>query len=251
MRLVNALYCLSLLASGMVVAADPASAAGGGTCTLPTYTSSHVPHPVLTARLNKDRTITFSGRTCPWAFIAVFQVRGHHLRNNAEDLVCDANPGRRGDFSCTSLRRYPNGSSFGVMISGQFIVSVAAPATRLPPARVRVHHERSSPPCTHPPRTGPNTGLGGLARLVVRHHPWRPARARARTHVRPGGAPRLIVSPVATAKGRSWTITIVPARLTHSRPRSTARYVKFWTRPPRPEDDRLRGRAAPWPPRSW
>jgi hypothetical protein len=178
MRLAVALSCLALLAplpvAASVVAASPASAARVSQCTLPVY-RNHTPHPLLRARLNRDRTVTLSGRTCPWAFIAVFQVHGHHLRNNAEDLVCDANPDRNGDFSCSSLRRYPNGSSFGVMISGQFIVNVAGPGSR----SVRVHRRR---PSSH--HTVADTGFGGLARLVARHHPWRPARTG-----RSGGRP--------------------------------------------------------------
>jgi hypothetical protein len=177
MRLVNVLCCLTLLASAsglVVIPADAASAgavlSSAGVCTLPTY-RNHTPHPVLTARMNKDRTVSFGGTTCPWAFIAVFQVHGQHLRNNVEDLVCDALPGRNGHFSCTSLKRYGNGSEFGVMISGQFIVAVSAPVAPY----ARVHHKRTSP------RPGPNTGLGGLARLVARHHPW-PAPHPRRRH---------------------------------------------------------------------
>jgi hypothetical protein len=44
-------------------------------------------------------------------------VHGHHLRNNAEDLVCDALPGKSGHFSCSSRKRYANGERFGVLIS--------------------------------------------------------------------------------------------------------------------------------------
>jgi hypothetical protein len=183
MRFPRILCCLLLLACLSVAAAVPASAGARSrraahsgrihagrihagrtaSCTLPVY-RNHTPHPVLAARLNRDRTVTFSGTTCPWAFIAVFQVHGHHLRNNAEDLVCDALPSRLGRFSCSSLRRYGNGAQFGVMVSGQFIVGVGAPDG---PSRVRIHHERPTPV------TGPDTGLGGLARLVARHHPRR------------------------------------------------------------------------------
>jgi hypothetical protein len=161
-------------------------------------------HPVLTARMNRDRTVNFSGTTCPWAFIAVFQVHGHHLRNNAEDLVCDARPDRTGRFSCFSLKRYANGSRFGVTIAGQIIVGVTAPGS----PGVRVHH-------VHPnPHTGPNTGFGGLARLVARHHPWHPA---TRVRVRPrrgaaGDGGRLTVSSATAGRGKSWVITIVVRR---------------------------------------
>jgi hypothetical protein len=199
MRFLSVLCCLALSASMAAAAAAPASAApagasikhvtvgGGARCTLPTY-RNHTLHPVLSARLNKDRTVSFSGTTCPWAFIAVFQVHGHHLRNNAEDLVCDARPNKNGAFACTSLRRYASGSQFGVMISGQFIVGVTGPGK----PRTVIHRERPSRP--RYTRTGPNTGFGGLARLVGRHHPWRAA------------APdRFTVS----SKGRSWVITLV------------------------------------------
>lgn len=221
MRSVNMLCCLALLATvsaataavSAATAAPASAAARSAQCTLPTYTD-HTPHPVLTARLNKDRTVSFSGRTCPWAFIAVFQVQGHHLRNNAEDLVCDANPNKNGDFSCTSPRRYRNGSQFGVMISGQFIVGVSAPATPAAP-RTLVHHVHRLP------RTGPSTGFGGLAKLVVRHHPWRLAKP-ARTRVaRAGAGPKLTVSTTPAAANGPWTITIVVrpagARAAHRR----------------------------------
>jgi hypothetical protein len=200
MRLATMLCCLPLLASLSVAAAVPASAAAGrpaagGQCTLPVY-RNHTPHPLLTARLNKNRTVTFTGTTCPWAFIAVFQVHGHHLRNNAEDLVCDALPGRSGHFSCSSLKRYPNGAQFGVMISGQFIVGVTGPGT--PPTVIH-----RVPPS---PRTGPSTGFGGLAHQVVRHHPSAGRRhLAARAHVHRGGA----------AKGKSWLIAVVLRALRH------------------------------------
>jgi hypothetical protein len=200
MRLATMLCCLPLLASLSVAAAVPASAAAGrpvagGQCTLPVY-RNHTPHPLLTARLNKNRTVTFTGTTCPWAFIAVFQVHGHHLRNNAEDLVCDALPGRNGHFSCSSLKRYPNGAQFGVMISGQFIVGVTGPGT--PPTVIH-----RVPPS---PRTGPSTGFGGLAHQVVRHHPSAGRRhPSARPHVRHSGA----------AKGKSWLIAVVLRALRH------------------------------------
>ena len=200
MRLATMLCCLPLLASLSVAAAVPASAAAGrpvagGQCTLPVY-RNHTPHPLLTARLNKNRTVTFTGTTCPWAFIAVFQVHGHHLRNNAEDLVCDALPGRNGHFSCSSLKRYPNGAQFGVMISGQFIVGVTGPGT--PPTVIH-----RVPPSPH---TGPSTGFGGLAHQVVRHHPSAARRhLAARAHVHRGGA----------AKGKSWLIAVVLRALRH------------------------------------
>jgi hypothetical protein len=200
MRLATMLCCLPLLASLSVAAAVPASAAAGrpaagGQCTLPVY-RNHTPHPLLTARLNKNRTVTFTGTTCPWAFIAVFQVHGHHLRNNAEDLVCDALPGRSGHFSCSSLKRYPNGAQFGVMISGQFIVGVTGPGT--PPTVIH-----RVPPSPH---TGPSTGFGGLAHQVVRHHPSAGRRhLAARAHVHRGGA----------AKGKSWLIAVVLRALRH------------------------------------
>jgi hypothetical protein len=204
MRFMNMFCCLALLVSASAVLAVPASgAARGAQCTLPTNTD-HTPHPVLTARLNKDRTVSFSGRTCPWAFIAVFQVQGHHLINNAEDLVCDAKPDRNGDYACTSLRRYGNGSQFGVMISGQFIVGVSAPAA----PRVVVHHVH------HYPRTGPSTGFGGLAKLVVRHHPWRPARVRV---ARAGAGPKLTVSTTPGTANGPWTITITMRPASHRR----------------------------------
>jgi hypothetical protein len=197
MRLATMLCCLPLLASLSVAGAVPASAAAGQ-CTLPVY-RNHTPHPLLTARLNKNRTVTFTGTTCPWAFIAVFQVHGHHLQNNAEDLVCDALPGRSGHFSCSSLGRYRNGSQFGVMISGQFIVGVTGPGT---PATA-IHRVPPSP------RTGPSTGFGGLAHQVVRHHP---SAARhhpsARGPVHRGGA-------ATRVKGKSWLIAVVLRSLRH------------------------------------
>jgi hypothetical protein len=186
MRFVTMLCCLALLVFASEVTAVPAEAATvrAGVCTLPTY-RNHTPHPVLTARMNKDRTVSFNGTTCPWAFIAVFQVHGKHLRNNVEDLVCDALPDRKGHFSCSSLKRYGNGAEFGVTISGQFVVAVSAPGTPRP----RVHRKRASR------HAGPNTGLGGLARLVAQHHPW-PAQLARRRHarrtdvVRPAGVAR-------------------------------------------------------------
>jgi len=162
MRLAKTLCCLVALASMSVAGAEWAdasttnitvSASSSTQCTLPTY-QNHTIHPVLTARLNKNRTVSFAGRTCPWAFIAVFQVHGGHLRENAENLVCDARPNSTGAFACTSANRYPNGSRFGVMIAGQYIVGITSP----PKPRKR---------------TGPETGFGGMARQVANHHPKR------------------------------------------------------------------------------
>jgi hypothetical protein len=131
--------------------------AGAPQCSLPTDTS-HLPHPVLSARLNKDGTVTFHGRTCPGLLIGVFEVHGKRVRNVAEDLVCDDLANRVGRYSCTSLRRYPIKTKFGVVISGQFIVGlqIAAPRPRRP------RHPR--------PHGAPQTGFGGAAGGVARHH---------------------------------------------------------------------------------
>jgi hypothetical protein len=174
MPVIRTLCCAALLVVAFA-APDPASAAvphrvavgkhrpavkpgaRAKQCSLPVDTS-HLPHPVLSARLNRDRTVTFHGRTCPGLLIGVFEVHGKRVRNIAEDLVCDDLADRRGLYSCTSLRRYPISTKFGVVISGQFIVGlqVAAP----PPPR----HPR------HPrPHGAPETGFGGMARSVARH----------------------------------------------------------------------------------
>ncbi len=127
-------------------------------CSLPVDTH-HLPHPVLSARLNRDRTVTFHGRTCPGLLIGVFEVHGKRVQNVAEDLVCDAIADRRGLYSCTSLRRYPIGTQFGVVISGQFIVGLQdAP---VPPSR-HPRHRR--------PNGAPETGFGVMAGSVAHHH---------------------------------------------------------------------------------
>lgn len=134
---------------------------GAPQCSLPTD-ANHLPHPVLSARLNRDRTVTFRGRTCPGLLIGVFLVHGKRVRNLAEDLVCDAIADRRGAYSCTSIRRYPIRTKFGVVISGQSIVGLEIAGTPL---------SQDGPHSWHPrPHGAPETGLGGMARSVGRHH---------------------------------------------------------------------------------
>lgn len=160
----------SLSAAAAVGPHHPAAPAKPGVavkqCSLPVDTH-HLPHPVLSARLNRDGTVTFRGRTCPGLLIGVFEVHGKRVRDVAENLVCDAIADRQGGYSCTSPRRYPISTQFGVVISGQFIVGlqdVPAPAPRHP------RHRR--------PDGAPETGLGGMAGRVARHH----LRGRAAGH---------------------------------------------------------------------
>lgn len=150
---------------GAHVGASRKPRAGAAQCALPTDVN-HLPHPVLSARLNRDGTVTFHGRTCPGLLIGVFQVHGKRVRNVAEDLVCDDLADRRGAYSCTSLRRYPISTKFGVAISGQFIVGLQVPPALRPPpgARHQGHPRRPRP------HGAPETGLGGMARSVARHH---------------------------------------------------------------------------------
>jgi len=144
-------------AAGRHATARPAAAKQ---CSLPTDVN-RLPHPVLSAQLNKDRTVTFHGRTCPGLLIGVFEVHGKRVKNVAEDLVCDDLADRLGRYSCTSIRRYPINTKFGVVISGQFIVGLQIPA---PPPR----HPRRPP---HPrPHGAPETGFGGRAGTVSHHH---------------------------------------------------------------------------------
>jgi hypothetical protein len=183
MPVIRMLCCAALLAVAFA-APDPVSAAvphrvavgkhravvkpgaRARQCSLPVDTN-HLPHPVLSARLNRDRTVTFHGRTCPGLLIGVFEVHGKRVRNIAEDLVCDDLADRQGVYSCTSLRRYPISTKFGVVISGQFIVGLQVAA--VPPPR---HPRRPRP------HGAPETGFGGMARSVARHHLREPVSVR-------------------------------------------------------------------------
>ena len=97
-----------------------------GACTLPTP-NGPVPSPVITATLNADQTVTFHGVTCPGLRISVFTVHGPIVVDDPQDLVCSAQPDPVGLFSCTSLLPYKIGTRFGVMISGQYEITLTGP----------------------------------------------------------------------------------------------------------------------------
>jgi hypothetical protein len=176
---------IAVQAASLVLAAPAAQAMSvrqAAACTLPT-TSYHTPAPSLHAKLARDRAITFYGRTCSGDLMAVFNWAGNVHRTTPESLVCTAKPDASGHYSCTTTRKFPRGNLFGVVISGVNEVSLSWPGKTvvhlccLPHGRCfsrawtlsrgwSVSHGL----CLVHRHWAPQTGFGGLARVVARHH---------------------------------------------------------------------------------